>query len=216
MYQRKHHKRSHRRSGKSAALLVSLLLLLTVTVGGTIAFLINSVGPLHNLFKPSKVTTEVEEDITSEPTIKQNVKIQNTGDTEAWIRAAVVITWQDKDGHVYGQAPAETTNYTIDYGTDHDWVKGDDGFWYYTKPVAADGSTGYLIDSCKPVGSAPVDGYYLTVEIIGSGIQSKPTNVFDDEWASSGLCVKDKDDNGKELAPDMWTLINNVQGGAGE
>ena len=57
MYQRKHHKRSHRRSGKSAALLVSLLLLLTVTVGGTIAFLMDTDGPLHNRFNPSKVTT---------------------------------------------------------------------------------------------------------------------------------------------------------------
>ena len=107
MYQGKRYKRSRRRSGKSAALLVSLLLLLTVTVGGTIAFLIDTECPLHNQFNPSKVTTKVEETLSGK--IKKDVYIKNTGDTDAWIRAAVVVTWQDAAGNVYGQAPVEGT-----------------------------------------------------------------------------------------------------------
>ena len=188
MYQRKHHKRSHRRSGKSAALLVSLLLILTVTVGGTIAFLVDSDGPLHNLFNPSKVTTKVEETLSGNT--KKDVKIQNTGDTEAWIRAAVVVTWQDKDGNVYGQAPVAGTNYTA-WTPGTVWLTGDDGFYYYRYPVAAgDTTANALITSIAPIGDAPADGYYLTVEIIGSGIQSKPENVFNTEWESSGLQVQ--------------------------
>lgn len=203
MYQGKHYKKSRRRSRKSAALLVSLLLLLTVTVGGTIAFLMDSDGPLHNMFNPSQVTTNVVE--TLEGTTKKDVKIQNTGDTDAWIRAAVVITWQDKDGNVYGQKPVADTNYDINWGVD--WKTGSDGFYYWTSPVTAKtGMTGNLIESVSPKGNAPADGYYLTVEIIGSGIQSKPANVFNTEWASSGLTVKTTDQQGNELPPEQWIL----------
>lgn len=202
MYQGKHYIKS-RRTRKSAALLVSLLLLLTVTIGGTIAFLTDSDGPLHNLFNPSQVTTAVEE--TLDGNTKKNVYIKNTGDTDAWIRAAVVVTWQDKDGNVYGQKPAEGTNYDITWGAD--WKPGDDDFYYWTSPVTAKtGVTGNLIENVSPKGNAPADGYYLTVEIIGSGIQSKPANVFNTEWASSGLTVKTTDQQGNELPPEQWIL----------
>lgn len=202
MYQGKHYIKS-RRTRKSAALLVSLLLLLTVTIGGTIAFLTDSDGPLHNLFNPSQVTTAVEE--TLDGNTKKNVYIKNTGDTDAWIRAAVVVTWQDKDGNVYGQKPVADTNYDIIWGAD--WKTGKDGFYYWTSPVTAKtGMTGNLIESVSPKGDAPADGYYLTVEIIGSGIQSKPANVFNTEWASSGLTVKTKDQQGNELPPEQWIL----------
>lgn len=200
MYQGKHNKRSHRRSGKSAALLVSLLLLLTVTVGGTIAFLMDSDGPLSNLFNPSQVTTKVEETLSGDT--KKDVYIKNTGDTDAWIRAAVVVTWQDAGGNVYGQAPVDGTNYEITWGTG--WQTGDDGFYYWTSPVKAEtGVTGDLIETISPKGNPPADGYYLTVEIIGSGIQNKPAKVFNTEWASSGLKVKASNDD-----PMQWTLVS--------
>lgn len=213
MYQGKHHKRSHRRSGKSAALLVSLLLIIGVTVGGTIAFLMDSDGPLHNMFNPSQVTTYVDEEVSDGT--KSNVKIRNTGDTDAWIRAAVVITWQDEEGNVYGQLPVEGADkdYIISYNIspeikEYCWVKGNDGFYYWSSPVtASNGATGVLINSCTANNSITVGTgdeavtYYLTVEIIGSGIQNKPANVFNTEWASSGLRVNDNDTD-----PMKWTL----------
>lgn len=200
LYQGKHHKRSRGRTGKSAALLVSLLLLLTVTVGGTIAFLIDSDGPLNNLFNPSQVTTKVEETLSVDT--KKDVYIKNTGDTDAWIRAAVVVTWQNAEGNVYGQAPVEGMNYDITWGTG--WKTGDDGFYYWPSPVAAEtGVTGDLIETISPKGNPPADGYYLTVEIIGSGIQNKPAKVFNTEWESSELEVNDNNDD-----PMRWTLVS--------
>lgn len=200
MYQGKHHKRLYKRSGKSIALLVSLLLIIGVTIGGTIAYLIDRTDPVTNTFNPSEVTTSVEE--TRNGRTKSNVTIKNTGDTEAWIRAAVIMTWQDKDGNVYGQLPVAGKDYIIDYKLSEDgWVKGDDGFYYWTKPVKSvkedpeDCLTGVLIESCAYSEGAP-EGYYLTVEIIGSGIQSKPSSVFSEEWTNSGLkVITDEDDN---------------------
>jgi hypothetical protein len=203
MYKGKRLEKSHRKSGRTIALLASLLLLICVTIGGTFAFLMDTTGPLQNLFNPAKVTTEVAE--TRSGTTKSNVYITNTGDTEAWIRAAVVITWQNYKGEVYGQKPVTNPecnhencgcDYKITWGSG--WLEGKDGFYYCTSPVAANGGkTGDLIDHCTYKANAP-DGYSLTVEIIGSGIQSEPERVFNDEWKSSGLKVQ-KNNDGKSL-----------------
>ncbi len=130
------------------------------------------------------MTTKVEETISG--TTKSNVMIKNTGDTAAWIRAYVVITWQDAQGNVYGQMPVPDTDYT-QWNLGENWVVGGDGFYYYTKPVAADDETSALINSISPVEGKAPSGYFLNVEIIGSGIQSQPASVFNSVWASSGL-----------------------------
>lgn len=205
MYKVKWLKGFRKKSGKSIALLVSLVLIIGVIVGGAIAFLIDTTGSVQNQFTPSKVTTEVTE--TRSGAEKKEVCIKNTGDTTAWIRAAVVVTWQDKAGNVYGQAPKAGVDYT-DWTPGTDWEQGDDDFYYYKKPVAAGETTANaLIAEIAPEGKPPAEGYYLTVEVIGSGIQSKPARVFDTEWASSGLSVKDKNDQGNALDPMQWTLI---------
>ena len=168
---------------KLITLLVSLLMIGAATINSTVAFLFTQDGPVVDQFNPSQVRTSVDEEITVDENgvkVKEDVTIQNTGDTTAWIRAAVVVTWQDKDGNVYGQMPGDADydielNYVDDPdGTNTDltkWHKGTDGFYYWPVPVAVGDSTGILIESCKPTGTAP-DGYYLTVEILGSGIQT--------------------------------------------
>lgn len=191
MYQEKHHGRSRRIAGKSIALPVSLLLIVCMTIVGTIAFLIDTDGPLENIFKPSKVTTEVVEIIDG--FVKTNVKISNTGDTEAYIRAAVVITWKDAAGNVYGQAPVDGKDYEITWsGIEEDsWKKGIDGFYYHLAPVAAktedddtDMTSVLFTDCYEKEGANKPEGYFLNVEIIASGIQSVPTSVVEEVWSS--------------------------------
>lgn len=185
-----------KKTGKSFTLLVSLLLLLSVTVGGTIAYLSAKTEPLDNEFTPSEVTTEVNEDFENNK--KENVTIKNTGDTEAWIRAAIIVTWQDNSGNVYGKKPMTksecrhenpncTCDYTITFGDS--WTKGADGFYYYTSPVDAENSTSALIETCSSKNTAPED-YYLNVEIIGSGIQSVPDSVVESVWSNDKVDVK--------------------------
>lgn len=205
-------KRLWRTSTKSTALLVSILLLICVTLGGTIAYIFTSDGPLKNIFSPSVVSTAISE--TFENGTKTNVQIQNTGDTSAWIRAAVVVTWKDgPNGNIYNKAPVEGTDYTVTWNQT-DWIysnpeNGGDGFWYYKNPVPAlDGNpetefTSALIVSCKPVENKTPEGYYLNVEILGSGLQSKPAKVFNDNWGpSSKLSVQ----NSNDTNPMDWYL----------
>jgi hypothetical protein len=162
MYKGKQSKSVWRKPVKTVALLASLLLLVGAAVGGTIAFLVDTSGPLTNQFTPSKVATKVEED--REGATKSNVCIRNTGDTKAWIRAAVIITWKNDKGEVFGQMPVTNPDcqlqncncdYHITYGTENGWSKAADEFWYYSDSVSADGVTGALINSCTVVGTAP-------------------------------------------------------------
>lgn len=167
---------------KSIALLISLILVLTVTVGGTLAFLIATSDTVKNTFTPSSVTTEVYEEF--ENNLKKNVSIKNTGDTAAYIRAAVVVTWQkynEETGKydVYGTVPVKGTDYEISYNlgdqANHEgkWILGSDGFYYWPSFVEPGETTGVLIKRAAASTPAPAEGYTLCIEILGSGIQAE-------------------------------------------
>lgn len=195
MYQGKYGQRtkySKRRTNKRKAtvLLASLALLIVLFVGTTTAFLIASDGPITNIFKSSRVTCQVNE-TSFDGTTKKNVTIFNTGDTEAYIRAAIVVTWKDKaddstsNGNVYGVAPIVNKDYTIELNLT-DWIDGKDGFYYYKYPVAPNGEEGSmttaLIKSCTVIQDNAPAGYGLNVEILGSAIQSVPVSVVNEKW----------------------------------
>ena len=189
-----------KRLNRMLIVMVSVYLLVGIVIGGTVAFLVTDSGPVQNTFTPSEVTTSVEENLDGN--VKKDVKIKNTGDTTAYIRAAVVVTWQDAEGNIYGQAPVAETDYTISYnlgssGKENCWVKYSDGFYYYTSPVKSvsedekNCTTGILITSCTPISGKAPEGYNLAVEIIGSGIQSLPTSVVVENWNSGVSGVND-------------------------
>lgn len=172
---------------KIVAVVISILLLVSVVVGGSLAFLIDTTPSVKNTFEPTKITTSVEEEFNNG--VKTNVKIRNTGTTDAYIRAMVVITWKDANGNVCGETPVAGTDYTIDpyafpSNLPNGWFKGSDNFYYYKTPVAANGTTGNLINKIESSGEKVINGttYYLNVEILASGIQSEPAAAVEEAW----------------------------------
>lgn len=203
---------------KRAVLTVSLLMALALVCGGTIAWLTDK-DQVINTFSPGEVTTTVVEHLDGET--KRDVKIQNTGTVDAWIRATVVVSWQDAEGNVYGELPVEQTvaggtgDYSITFNVDKQsefdndkWTRGADGFWYWSGRVEPNGTTGVLIAECKLAGSGkgPAGGYSLCVEVVGSGIQAggadeSGTPAVETAWSNDKtavtvscekLCVTDK------------------------
>ena len=183
---------------KKSIIVISCILLLLVTVGTTLALVFTNTDPVENTFNPSKVSCAVVEG-TNAPVesgnvntgaVKENVKIKNTGDTDAFIRVAVVVNWMSADGKVWAVDPvlaqyATDLNgeYFIEYNTNSNWILGADGYWYYTKSVAPGASTPNLINTAYLMdGVKPPEGYYLSIEIVASAIQSTPTDVVEDEW----------------------------------
>ena len=164
---------------KTVVLLTAIAVLLCATVGGTVAYLVTSTRSLTNTFTPSNVTIISEEKMSEN--VKNDVMIRNTGNTAAYIRAAVVVTWQDASGNVYGQVPVEGVDYRIDWTKDK-WIGPKNGYYYYTSPVTPGNATGVLFTACEPTKAAPAEGYTLHVEIIAEAIQSTPTSVVRDNW----------------------------------
>lgn len=167
---------------KSLVLLVCVTLLLAFTVSGTVAFLADNSGPVVNEFTPVQVTPTVNESF--EDNVKNNVKIGNTGNIDAYIRAMVIITWQDADGNVLSTLPVAGTDYSITWSKT-DWIDGGDGFYYYKYQVAPGSATDDLLTACKPLKAAPADGYTLHVEILAQSIQATPKSAVSDAWGTT-------------------------------
>lgn len=166
------------------AMLVSTVLVCSAAFGATLAYLVDETdAPLTNIFNPSQVTSKVEE--TVDGNNKSNVKIQNTGDIPAYIRADIVVTWMDKQGNVLSEVPEKDTDYTISYGTG--WIEKD-GFYYWPNVVGVGEVTGVLINSATALNTeSDTNGttYYVSIEILCSAIQSVPETVVEEAWKVS-------------------------------
>ncbi|MBQ3179965.1 MAG: hypothetical protein IJB55_01235 [Firmicutes bacterium] len=178
---------------KSIALLVSLALLLTISIAGTMAYLVDKSEPVQNTFQPVSVPPEVIEEF--ENNIKTNVQIRNNGNIPAYIRAQIVVNWVsvDADGKVtgiYGGAvPEEDSDYTMTINTT-DWTKGSDGFYYHETPVKANDNSSVLISSASlEDGTIPPDGYQLSVEILAQSIQAEPADAVAETWGKDAATL---------------------------
>lgn len=173
---------------RKIGLLTSLLVLATVAVGGTLAYLIDTTDAVVNTFEPTSVPIEVVEDFDGET--KKNVKIQNNGNIPAYIRATYVVNWADEEGNILGTPPVENEDYTIELN-EGDWIECD-GYYYHTKPVAANGETAVFIETCSlatatedsenTVPVTPPDGYYLRVDVLAQSVQSVPEEAIEELW----------------------------------
>lgn len=182
MYRGKHFDKNASRFGKAMTLLICCLLLASAAVGTTLAMLVDKSDGIENSFEPGEVSSFVDEPGWSDGSlVKSNVSIINTGNTDAYIRAAIVVTWQDSEGKVYPGSPVRGTDYTLSIGSD--WgTKNGDGFYYYNGEVSPQGRTGVLIVSCGPVAGRTPQGYTLHVEVLASAVQSQPAQAVTDAW----------------------------------
>lgn len=180
-YEAKHLQRRRRRrnSRKAGTLLLSLMVLVTLAIGGTLAYLTTDTDPVQNNFKPSFVDCEVTENFDG--TTKSNVNVENIGDTEAYIRVKLVTYRVNDEGqHIGGTAEIPGFN----PGTN--WVKYGD-YYYYTRPVApGDEPAADLIDSITLTGSYDdADGGKQVIEVMAEAIQSGPVEAVGSSWGVS-------------------------------
>ena len=153
---------------KSLLLAAGIVLMLTIAIGGTIAYLVANTESITNTFEPGGVPISVDESFTGG--VKSDVKITNDGNVPAYIRAKIIVTWKDAQGNVSAVKPVLGTDYSMNINT-ADWTEAG-GFYYYKESVEATGKTTNLIESCTKTGTPP-DGYDLSVEIIAESIQAE-------------------------------------------
>ena len=165
-------------TNKAAVLLLSMILLIGIAVGTTVAFLVARTEPIKSTFEYAKVSCEVTGS-------KENVQVKNTGDTAAYVRATYVVTWRERDvnGNVAASVPGGY-DYTLTEILGSGWVKGADGYFYYSLPVIPGGSTEEIRLDCA-VTCPENPEYTLSVEVLAEAIQSTPDKAVQEAWGVS-------------------------------
>lgn len=175
------------RWNRSFVLVASVLVLLLGIVGASLAYLSMKTPAVKNEFTYGKVSCEVLEDFDG--TVKNDVRIKNTGNIPAFIRARVVVTWKAADGSIYGAKPIAGTDYSflLPGVQNGDWLGSVDEngnpYYYCCQPVASNQETPALISNCRKLDNANVpEGYDLSVEILADAIQSEPAGAVEEAW----------------------------------
>jgi len=170
-------KRKSTASTKAIVLAISLVLLLNVTAMGTLMFLVDKTAEVKNTFSPAKVTCEVAEDFDG--TVKKNVNVQNMSDIKAYVRVKLVTYRVNDDGKKIGGTAAIQP-----FNPGNGWFE-EDGFYYYSKPVAPGqepgndliGASGIELENYNDA-----DGGKQVIEVVAEAIQSVPTSVVTEKW----------------------------------
>ncbi len=160
------------RSGRrSLAALVALVLIICVAVGGTVAFIVTKTDAVKNIFNPANVTIDTQEEFDG--SVKKNVVVENTGNTDAYIRVKLVTYITDENGE-----PTAETATIPPFALGDGWFYSNaDDVYCYSYPVAAGGSTTSLIGE---------DGITLVerqvVDVLAEGIQATPKDAVTEAW----------------------------------
>lgn len=185
-YEKKHdrpsdRRRRRRRTRRLNALLLSMVLLVTVAIGGTLAYLVTQDEPITNTFTPSFVTCKVTETFDEDSGEKKEVNVQNTGDTDAYIRVRLVTYRTNAAGqHIGGTATIP------EFTPGTNWVNYGD-YYYYTLPVKPDEKpTTDLISSITLTQNyADSDGGNQAIDVMAEAIQSDPAEAVGTAWGVS-------------------------------
>lgn len=162
--------------GRQVLLLAALVVIAMGVVGGTVAYLVTKTDPVVNTFTPGVVSCKIDE--TFDGTTKSNVYVTNTGNTNAYIRAAIIVTWKDSSGNIAATVPVEGYDYNLKLNTNN-WTHSGD-YYYYKSSVEPNGTTEKLVESCTALKSN--GDYTLSVEILADAIQSTPSNAVESSW----------------------------------
>ena len=165
------------RMNKLAILFIAVVMLIGAVVGSTVAFLVTKTAPVENKFTYASVSCTVSESFNG--TTKEKVQIQNTGTTDAYIRATYVVTWRDMSGNIVPSVP-DGYSYSLTENPDGKWKKIGD-YFYYPTPVEPKSSTLGSLLTCT-VTHPDNPEYVLNVEILASTIQSTPANAVTEAW----------------------------------
>ena len=178
-------------AGKAAVITVIAAVILTLGIVVAYAFL---AGRSNN-----QVNNELVADTDPVSVVGENYAVTVTADYATYVRAAIVVNWIEVDasgnptGNVHSRAPVEGTDYVLSLNLlgpfavpsklkCDQWSLGNDGFYYYSSPVEANGATEVLVNTCGVKESANVpesetsgNSYKLNLTLVAQTIQAKGT-----------------------------------------
>ena len=87
-------------------------------------------------------------DVMPGASVSKIVQVKNSGSSEAWIRIFVESSIIDAKGNVLPLLSVENEP-IMSFSVLNGWIKGDDGYYYYSVPVLKNELTGMLFEEVK-------------------------------------------------------------------
>ncbi len=171
------------RAGAALAAVGVVVLALAGTVELSAAYLMAR-GSVDNAFILGTVAPSVTETFDPTAGVKENVSVQNNGNAPVYIRALVLVTWQDASGATLSAQPAEGTDYDL-VGAQAGWTLGSDGYYYCTSPVQPGASTPTLVK--KLTDKKTHSDRYLCVDVIAQAVQASPAEAVGDVFPGASV-----------------------------
>lgn len=188
-------KKSANKKLKITVFFLFLIFLLTTTIGLSLTYLNSKSNVLTNTFIPSTVACQVVEDFNGQ--VKSNINVENTGDTKAFIRVKLISYRVNSDEERIGG-----TAYISDFTLGEGWFQ-QDGFYYYSYPVAANEKPSEDLVSSKGITMIDfdilendLDGGKQVIEVMAEAIQSDPLDAVLEAWKvqAAGDEIKNKEE----------------------
>lgn len=185
MYKGKYSRERRQRPALWAAL--ALALVLTLTAGGTLAYLVSNTDEVTNTFTPASPGIEVPEVI--EGNAKTSIQVENTGDINVYVRVMLVASYQKEVNGKYEVCgshafEAKVPDFTLGTG----WDKGADGYYYY-KTALASGATTHNLLATKIELSQKENCCKMHIDVLAQAIQAEPDSVVGETWSNSKVTV---------------------------
>lgn len=187
MYKGKYSRERRQRPALWAAL--ALALVLTLTAGGTLAYLVSNTDEVTNTFTPASPGIEVPEEF--DKNAKTSIQVKNTGDINVYVRVMLVASYQKEVDGGYEVCGSHAFEAKVpDFTPSDGWVKGADGYYYYKTALASGATTDNLLATGATIElSQKGNCCKMHIDVLAQAIQAEPDSVVGDTWSNSKVTV---------------------------
>ena len=157
-------------SKKPLTLFVALVLLLTLAVGGSLAWLVSN-DDVTNSMVPGQVPITINETVSNN--VKSDVYVTNTGNIQAFIRVAIIANAVDEKGNV---TVGEKPNFTVSTA----WTEIDNYYYYNGIVEPNGGKTAHLFTDKVVFAGGEINILAESIQVLGG--KSGDGNASLDAW----------------------------------
>ena len=154
---------------KKKVLLILGIFLVFVTTTISLAYFTSKENK-ENKFYIGSIQTKINEDFDknseevknlSTIAVKKKVCIENTGKNPVLVRVIITPQWEktDENGNIIGNIVSASNQVQLNFSNDisKNWIKGNDGYYYYNKVLEPKEITSYLLESVQLKDNIPSD-----------------------------------------------------------
>ncbi|MBE6887526.1 MAG: hypothetical protein E7484_03795 [Ruminococcaceae bacterium] len=161
---------------KKGLSLVIIIFAVVTLCCSAMAFMVHRTEQKTNSFTKAVITCEVEKTVTDGKLT--GITVENTGNTDVYIRVRLISNWVDKYDNILG-VETEVPDFTVN----SNWIAdGVNDTYYYKAPVAAGISSVNLLGT-QIVTTSDANGNKQVIEIFAETIQAKPSDAVEAAWS---------------------------------